>query len=67
LGAFGEGDKAAGVLLLGERSDDPAYTMGANALAGSLGTFHHFYNELWEMVRQLNDHFEPSADRRLGP
>jgi hypothetical protein len=59
LGSFGRGDEARGALLLAERSDDPACEIGTNALAGSLLTFHHIYNELAEMIHRLNDHFEP--------
>ena len=60
LGTFGKGDKEADSLILGERSDDPAYKLGTNALAGCLGSFHPLYNDLGDMIPPLNDHFDPA-------
>lgn len=60
LGTFGKGDNEADALILGERSDDPAYKLGTNALAGCLGSFHQLYNELGDLIPPLNDHFGPA-------
>lgn len=58
LGAFGEIDKEAFELLLGPNHRTSALASGVSALSGALLTFHHFYNDMAEMLYRLNDHFE---------
>ncbi|MHB8745633.1 MAG: hypothetical protein ACYC7I_03775 [Gammaproteobacteria bacterium] len=58
LGAYGEIDKEAFQLLLGPNQRTSVLASGVSALSGALLTFHHFYNDMIEMLYRLNDHFE---------
>ena len=58
LGTFGAIDQEAFELALGPNRRTPALASGVNALSGALLTFHHFYNEMADMIYRLNDYFE---------
>lgn len=62
LGAFGEIDYERHILLLGgENGRTSAFKVGASALSGSLILFIHYYNDMVEMLGQLNEHYEAQA------
>lgn len=58
LGAFGEIDQINHILVLGPSERTTVFASGVNALSGSLFTMQHFYNDMVEMLHQLNEHFE---------
>ncbi len=60
MGSFGEIDREAFELKLGPRAKT-GYGIGVNALSGALMTFEHYYNQLAELIYNLNDHFESAG------
>ena len=58
LGTFSEIDKEQFKVKLGLSKRIPVWTMGVNALSGSLQIFLHYYNDSGDLVYKLNDHFE---------
>lgn len=58
LGSFGEFDRKNLELALGPRAGSNAFVSGTNALSGALLTFHHFYNDMVDMLYDINSYFE---------
>lgn len=61
MGAFGEIDREAFELKLGPSRRANGFGAGVNALSGALMTFEHYYSELAELTRTLNEHFEATG------
>jgi len=58
LGAFGKIDKETHTLHLGPTERTTVFATGINALCGSLLTMQHFYNDMVDMVREIDEYFE---------
>jgi hypothetical protein len=62
LAAFGEIDRASFELRLGPNSRPVGFTSGVFALVGSLKTFHHFYNDMINMLHEVNSYFDSQGE-----
>jgi hypothetical protein len=61
LGAFGDIDREAFELKLGPSGRVNSFGVGVNALSGALMIFEHYYGELAELIKRLNEHFEATG------
>jgi hypothetical protein len=58
LGIFGQIDREAFELILGQKEVSPGVSSGVRALSGALLTFCHFYEDMVDMLHELNSYFE---------
>jgi hypothetical protein len=58
MGAFGRADKESYTLVLGQNQRTTILKSGLSSLCGALLTFHHFYNDMVDMLKIMNDYFE---------